>query len=959
MALKDITKNKAYIQRKEMNAAGWGSNPDAFNSNWTDPTAPIPEWDRSDPNMFWDDSFTDQYLWTGFDYTTWTFANWNKPVASTKIAYASPSISSPTTAANMNTAQTTATIWGRSQIKLGKQYIQDKNLEDIYDPEKDKLQQFDFKTKLSDTFNKGITDKSALYSELMKDGSFASLDSTKQQEEISKMSAELKAMNDAKKSADMNAQDFDVWEYLKGKWFDLTTWDVREVQKWWDEITQTLKYKGTIYDNNLEDLDFKKQQTIKQINQNVEKIATDVNRSVDDVSRQAQQTLAMGEKVWALKGFGKSSNYVQWLQEVQRQAMQNIQRLQQDLARVESLAWEDKALAMQEYEKNMKRAKEDFDYAMRDVISQSSADLNNVMGKYSGKKLWEMLDNVAYDVIQKRLQIENQYINNMKGANDVVNQQFEQYKAMDDYTDKQRAEFTSILNANDWEALASMSAKDIENYVSQGYLSQEQGIAYYNSMISKSVWALSQYWIPTQQDIDSVINSVKNGLSPLQAIAWVVQNNPNRYSSVKDKFMSVWANSSIFNTQTWQFMTAPWSTGWASAVSTGYTWKPVPVVAPQTIQQNVQKTVQQYPIWSKWWQCGSFVNNYLQSMWLWRMFVDPIDKKVQMSNSNTPTVWSVAIMDSPSSPKYGHVAIVTKVNPDWSFQTIESNKWGEEKVFTRTMRAWSANYWFFDPQLWLQSWGQTSQAGIDDIISFNDDVTRRKMSKEEVKRIGEQKQSIMKNPKSSISDILQRSAGGKSVWAEQSKSFAKYSQAIWQLDSIQKQISDMETWPILWALRNLNPYDTSAQVLKSKLQWLVPTIARWVYGEVWVLTDQDVQLYAKTLPNLKSTSDVNKWVLAYTLDILAWGYKKQLSSLAWQWYDVSWMEWEYENIKWQAEALKNEIGIYSTPESALAPAQSVLDKLTQQAQANKSKTTTTPKTTASTSLSARRKTQGK
>jgi len=42
---------------------------------------------------------------------------------------------------------------------------------------------------------------------------------------------------------------------------------------------------------------------------------------------------------------------------------------------------------MQEYEKNMKRAKEDFDYAMRDVISQGSADLNNVMGKYSGKKL--------------------------------------------------------------------------------------------------------------------------------------------------------------------------------------------------------------------------------------------------------------------------------------------------------------------------------------------------------------------------------------------------------------------------------------------------------------------------------------------------------------------------------------------------------------------------------------------
>jgi hypothetical protein len=85
-----------------------------------------------------------------------------------------------------------------------------------------------------------------------------------------------------------------------------------------------------------------------------------------------------------------------------------------------------------------------------------------------------MLDNLSYDVIQKRMDIEAQYINNIKSANDVVSQQFDQYRAMDDYTDKQRQEFTSILNANNGEALASMSAKDIENFVSQGMLSPEQ-----------------------------------------------------------------------------------------------------------------------------------------------------------------------------------------------------------------------------------------------------------------------------------------------------------------------------------------------------------------------------------------------------------------------------------------------------------------------------------------------------
>jgi hypothetical protein len=36
-----------------------------------------------------------------------------------------------------------------------------------------------------------------------------------------------------------------------------------------------------------------------------------------------------------------------------------------------------------------------------------------------------------------------------------------------------------------------------------------------------------------------------------------------------------------------------------------------------------------------------------------------------------------------------------------------------------------------------------------------------------------------------------------------------------------------------------------------------------------VLTDNDIKLYAKTLPTLESTADVNKAVLAYTLDVLA------------------------------------------------------------------------------------------
>jgi surface antigen len=56
-------------------------------------------------------------------------------------------------------------------------------------------------------------------------------------------------------------------------------------------------------------------------------------------------------------------------------------------------------------------------------------------------------------------------------------------------------------------------------------------------------------------------------------------------------------------------------------------------------------------------------------MGLGRLFIDPIDAKKTVKNSEIPTVGSVAIFDWSNNPnatlaqqKYGHVGIVTAVN---------------------------------------------------------------------------------------------------------------------------------------------------------------------------------------------------------------------------------------------------------------------------------------------------------
>lgn len=99
----------------------------------------------------------------------------------------------------------------------------------------------------------------------------------------------------------------------------------------------------------------------------------------------------------------------------------------------------------------------------------------------------------------------------------------------------------------------------------------------------------------------------------------------------------------------------------------------------------------------KGWQCGKFVNDYLQKMGIERLFTDPITEKKKYINSDTPKVWSVVIMDSESKPEYGHVGIVVGYDDkSGKIKILQSNKAGEEEIFVSTK-----NYWdvlgYFDP----------------------------------------------------------------------------------------------------------------------------------------------------------------------------------------------------------------------------------------------------------------------
>ena len=96
----------------------------------------------------------------------------------------------------------------------------------------------------------------------------------------------------------------------------------------------------------------------------------------------------------------------------------------------------------------------------------------------------------------------------------------------------------------------------------------------------------------------------------------------------------------------------------------------------------------------------------------------------------------------------------------------------------------------------------------------------------------------------------------------------------------------------------------------------MPNLARGVYGEVGVLTDNDIKTYSKTLPNLKSTEDVRNAVLGITVDLIAKSIKRNLEVNAANQKDVSGFVDIYTNMMETRNGIFSQIPGYGTNVSA-------------------------------------------
>lgn len=95
--------------------------------------------------------------------------------------------------------------------------------------------------------------------------------------------------------------------------------------------------------------------------------------------------------------------------------------------------------------------------------------------------------------------------------------------------------------------------------------------------------------------------------------------------------------------------------------------------------------------WSYGGQCGAFVNDVLVSWGDSKVFWDSLSQKISKCNvplENWPQQWYAVVFDlwfkSSDGINHGHVGIISKVNPDWSVDVLESNGKSDEKIHVKT-----------------------------------------------------------------------------------------------------------------------------------------------------------------------------------------------------------------------------------------------------------------------------------
>lgn len=354
---------------------------------------------------------------------------------------------------------------------------------------------------------------------------------------------------------------------------------------------------------------------------------------------------------------------------------------------------------------------------------------NNRMQQYQNEFSMQLQE------YQLNQQARNQQMNELWFAMDLMNFETNDQKAQRewDFWVKQQEYTNWNINSKDYSTRYKAALKSVENLLAQyPNIPMQRSAEQMAQDILNAIDNWSDLWaeltkinkmIQQKPEYKYLYNQTYNPDSPTQKASGLGKTfslNGIDYVEYNDKIYT----AEQFNSMFW------WST-WGVATTNGgieYTTKnPLELMGAMVDWKNANKD------WTHGGQCGKFVNDYLQSMGLDRLYGNSVASKTKTINTakndlSNLSVWSIAIFDYSNTPwvsdnakKYGHVWIVVEVDEAGNRVKLkESNLKWDEKVSTRWVTVnWNTLQGFFDPSKWSMGSNSTSWDSNGSFVSWS------------------------------------------------------------------------------------------------------------------------------------------------------------------------------------------------------------------------------------------------
>jgi hypothetical protein len=440
---------------------------------------------------------------------------------------------------------------------------------------------------------------------------------------------------------------------------------------------------------------------------------------------------------------------------------------------------------------------------------------------------------------------------------------------------------------------------------------------------------LSQYeWIPMERSAEQmtqdVLKAIDNGSdlwTELTKINKLIQGKPEykylynntywKWNDVKYDTFKLWDEEYIVYNN--ELMSAEEFNKKYWGKADGATWeaKPYDIVDAKVFDTNTMVNKWYPTLWEflvdprnqakkNWGWCGAFVNRYLQLIWVGKNYYDDnLSTKLNSVNTKVPQVWSIAVFDywhitSETWQNHGHVAIVTNVNKDWTFDVIESNFNGDKIIWERkNINPQSSTCkWFFDPSqppAWSSSGWNTLNQSKDAFTAAWNNIALNLWSVSATNTFNEQLQNYLdKGDYTRAFEYITTQARNKAD-SDTKQAINSAESAISALVSIQHWLDAFyeawgDTWIFAWTAEQVanKIWKTTDPKLKQLATQINVAIQKYRQAISWAaFSEQEAAEYASIFPSTKNDKELNTALIDWTLQTMLQNLTSSYAQILW------------------------------------------------------------------------------